>query len=72
MKNLLKTNNIVLIGFVRSLLNDAGIKSILLDTNMSILEGSIGILPQRIMVDENDMVDARRILQDAGLSHEQS
>lgn len=72
MKTLVKSNNAVLIGFVRSLLNDAGIDHVLLDTNMSVLEGSIGILPQRIVVDEDDLAAARRVLDDAGLANERA
>ena len=72
LKTLIKSNDLVLIGFVRSLLDDAGIGHVLLDTNMSVLEGSIGILPQRIMVGEDDLADAYGLLRDAGLSHEHS
>lgn len=72
MKTLVKSNDVVLIGFVRSLLDDAGIDNVLLDTNMSVLEGSIGILPQRIAVWEEDLVAARGLLREAGLAHEQS
>lgn len=68
----MKSNDVVLIGFVRSLLDDAGIDNVLLDTNMSVLEGSIGILPQRIAVWEEDLVAARGLLREAGLAHEQS
>ena len=72
MKTLIKSNDVVLIGFVRSLLDDAGIGHVLLDTNMSVLEGSIGILPRRIMVGDDDLADAHSLLREAGLSHEQS
>jgi hypothetical protein len=41
-----------------------------LDQNMSIIEGSLGILPRRILVHEDDNRAARRLLADAGLSHE--
>jgi hypothetical protein len=42
------------------------------DQNMSVLDGSIGILPRRVMVREEDMVVARRILADAGIANELS
>ncbi|WP_354666310.1 putative signal transducing protein [Escherichia coli] len=42
----------------------------MLDQNMSVIEGSLGILPRRIMVDESDAAAARRVLSDAGLGHE--
>jgi hypothetical protein len=37
---------------------------------MSVLEGSIGIFPRRILVAEEDAPAARRLLQEAGLGHE--
>jgi hypothetical protein len=40
------------------------------DQNMSVLEGSIGILPRRILVNECCIADARRLLEEAGLGHE--
>lgn len=70
MKTLVKSTDLVLIGFVRSLLSDAGIGHVLLDSNMSVMEGSIGILPQRIMVGADDLAQAQRILREAGLAHE--
>jgi hypothetical protein len=41
-----------------------------LDQNMSVLDGSIGILPRRVMVAEDHVSAARKLLQDAGLGHE--
>jgi tRNA1(Val) A37 N6-methylase TrmN6 len=37
---------------------------------MSVLEGSLGILPRRILVDDERHDEARRLLEDAGLAHE--
>jgi hypothetical protein len=37
---------------------------------MSIIEGSLGVLPRRILVHEDDNRAARQVLADAGLSHE--
>ena len=54
MKELIRTNDAVLISFVEALLKDAGIGSLVADQNMSVLDGSIGILPRRVMVDTND------------------
>ena len=50
---------------VRALLNDAGIPTFELDVNMSVLEGSIGILPQRMMVAERDFDRSMAILTEA-------
>lgn len=70
MRELLRTNDIVLVSAVGALLDGADIGHMVLDQNMSIIEGSIGILPRRILVDEDDIAQARRILTDAGLAHE--
>ena len=70
MKELMRTNDAVVISFVESLLKDAGIGCLVADQNMSVLDGSIGILPRRIMVIEDDMAAARRILADAGIANE--
>ncbi|AXS41132.1 DUF2007 domain-containing protein [Breoghania sp. L-A4] len=70
MQEILRTNDIVLISFVEALLGDASIKHVVLDQNMSILEGSIGALPRRLLVDEDKAAHARVILNDAGLGHE--
>lgn len=70
MQELLATNNLVTLSFVQSLLDEAGIPHMLLDQNMSILEGSIGIIPRRIMVEESMLRQARRLMEDAGLEAE--
>jgi hypothetical protein len=70
MKELIRTNDAVVISFVESLLKDAGINCLVADQNMSVLDGSIGILPRRIMVLDEDMTSARRILADAGIANE--
>lgn len=70
MRELVRTNDPVLVTVVESLLGDAKIPHVVLDRNMSVLEGSIGILPRRIMVEERCLNDARQLLIDAGLAHE--
>jgi hypothetical protein len=40
------------------------------DQNMSVLEGSVGILPRRVLVPDEYQRAARRLLEDAGLGHE--
>ena len=70
MIELMRTNDAVVISFVESLMRDAGIRILVADQNMSILDGSLGILPRRILVDEDDAAQARRILADAGIAHE--
>ncbi|MCR4269270.1 DUF2007 domain-containing protein [Nitratireductor sp. ZSWI3] len=70
MFELIRTNDPVLISFVESLLRDAGIGFFVADQNMSILEGSLGILPRRVMVDAAEADRARQLLKDAGIAHE--
>jgi hypothetical protein len=61
---------LVLISFVESLLREAGIDLWVADQNMSIIEGSLGVLPRRIMVPADSLIQARRLLVDAGVGDE--
>ena len=70
MLELLRTTDPVLISFVDALLRDAEIPHHIADNHMSILDGSIGVLPRRILVDATRIDQARRILRDAELGHE--
>ncbi|MEM9223183.1 MAG: DUF2007 domain-containing protein [Pseudomonadota bacterium] len=72
MLELLRTNDMVLISFVEALLNDARIHHLVLDQNMSVLEGSIGILPRRVLVEEDRLKEARDMLRAAGVEAELS
>jgi hypothetical protein len=69
-RELVRTNDPVLVSAIEALLTGAGIPHLVLDQNMSVLEGSLGILPRRILVDEGHANKARRLLQDAGLARE--
>lgn len=70
MEELVRTNDPVLISFLESLLKDADIKHFVADGNMSILEGSLAMIPRRILVDADQVQKARMLLRDAGLEHE--
>jgi len=70
LRELVRTNDIVLVSAVGALLDGANIQHLVLDQNMSIIEGSLGVLPRRILVHEDDNRAARQVLADAGLSHE--
>ncbi|MFK7902028.1 MAG: DUF2007 domain-containing protein [Nitratireductor sp.] len=70
MEELLQTNDVVLISFVQSLLKDQEIYCVVLDQHMSMLEGSLGMIQRRIMVDAEKHTQARRLLEDAGLEAE--
>jgi hypothetical protein len=70
MIELIRTNDPVVISFVEALLRDADIAFFVADQNMSIVEGSIGILQKRVMVDSERSTEARRLLKDAGIGNE--
>lgn len=67
MKQLLRTNDMASIAFAKALLEGEGIDCFELDANMSVLEGSIGIFPRRIMVAEADYDAAVQALIDNGI-----
>jgi hypothetical protein len=70
MREIVRTNDAVLVSAIGALLNGAKIHHVVLDQNMSVLEGSLGILPRRVLVAEEDVAAARRLLTAAGLGHE--
>ncbi|MBO6899938.1 MAG: DUF2007 domain-containing protein [Rhizobiaceae bacterium] len=70
MIELVRTNDPVVISFIEALMRDADIACLVADQNMSVVEGSLGILPRRVLVDESDLAQAKRILQDAGIADE--
>jgi hypothetical protein len=70
LRELVRTNDLVLISAVGALLDGANIDHMVLDQNMSIVEGSLGLLQRRILVNDEDNNAARRLLTDAGLAHE--
>lgn len=67
MTELLRTNDIVLLSYAECLLRDAGIGCAVLDQNMSVVEGSLGILPRRLLVGADEVDQARRLMREAGL-----
>jgi hypothetical protein len=68
MTELIRTNDIVLLSYAEALLKDAGIGCAILDQNMSVIEGSLGVLPRRLLVETESFEEARKILIDAGLA----
>jgi hypothetical protein len=64
MKELLRTTDPTVIAYATALLQGEGITAFPMDVHMSVLEGSIGILPRRIMVRDQDMFRARAVLID--------
>jgi hypothetical protein len=65
MREILKSNNVVELNFAEVVLKDAGIGSVVLDTHMSILDGSMVIIPRRLMVADADEARAHAILEEA-------
>lgn len=70
MHELLRTNDRVLLSFARAALEDEGIDCLVVDGNMSVLEGSLGILAARVLVPKADAAKARRALGERGIGHE--
>lgn len=66
MTELLRTNDPVRLSWLIALLADAGIEAVVLDAHTSVLEGSIGAIPRRVMVDAEDAAQALRVLREAG------
>ena len=69
LRELLKTNNPVLISFVQAVLTEEGIPVLVADQYMSALEGSVGVLPRRLLVAEEDLFRARVAVAAAGVPH---
>ena len=67
MEVILQTTDITQIPFVKMLLSSQGIQAFVFDSNMSVLEGSINILPIRVMVLSSDFLTARNILIENGI-----
>jgi Putative prokaryotic signal transducing protein len=72
MVELLRTNDIVLISVIETLLREAGVYFFVADENMSVLEGSLGFLPRRVWVAGDEADKARRLLREAGFGAELS
>lgn len=70
MEELIRTNDMVLISYVEALLSEAGIGHLVVDQNMSVIEGSLGILPRRVLVDREELGRAREIIEHAGIGAE--
>jgi hypothetical protein len=69
-REIVRTNDAVLVSAIGALLDGARIRYVVLDQNMSVLEGSLGILPRRMLVADEDEAAARRLLTEAGLGNE--
>jgi hypothetical protein len=70
MIEIVRTNDLVMISLIESLLSESGVRYFIADQYMSSTEGSLGFLPRRIMVDSEQEAFARRTLREAGLGEE--
>ena len=68
MVELFRTNDLVLISAVEALLTSAGIGCFIADSHMSAMEGSLGFLPRRVMVEGRRHAQARALIEGAGFS----
>ena len=68
MAELLRTTDIVLLSYVNSLLSDAGIPAMVADVHVSVVEGSIGAFPRRVLIAAEDWNESAAILTEAGLA----
>jgi hypothetical protein len=70
LREIVRTNDPVLVSAIEALLSGARIAHMVVDQNISVLEGSIGIFPRRVLVAAEQVDAARRLLQEAGLGKE--
>jgi hypothetical protein len=70
MIEIVRTSDVVLIGFLQSLLENANIPVFVADTHISALEGMIGAFPRRMLVPQDHVAQARRLIGEAGLAAE--
>ena len=66
MRELLRTTDTVRLSWLQAMLASAGIEAVILDTHTSIIEGSIGAIPRRLMVHDDDETRARAVLKEIG------
>ena len=67
MVEVFRTNDLVALSFAEALLKGEGIASLRFDQNISVMEGSIGVFPRRLMVDDDDETAAKDLLRIAEL-----
>jgi hypothetical protein len=67
MREMLRSNDAVLLSYAESVLQELGITSLIADQHISVIEGSIGAFPRRLLVKADEWSAARRALRDAGL-----
>ena len=71
MKEVLRTNDLVLLSYATHVLAEAGIEAVVFDAHMSAVEGSIGAFPRRLMVHDDDIGKALWELGNATITNQQ-
>lgn len=69
-QEIIRSNDLVLLSFVRATLEEEGLACLVVDGNMSVLEGSLGVLAARVLVPDDEAGRARAALVERGLGHE--
>ncbi len=67
MHEVLRTNDLVLLSYAGHVLQEAGIEHMIFDGHTSAMEGSIGALPRRLMVNDVDVDAAKLALHNASI-----
>lgn len=70
MIELIRTNDLVVINVVETLLREDGIAFFVADNHVSAVEGGIGAFQRRVLVRSDHASRARRIIAEAGLEAE--
>ena len=65
MRMLLKSNNPVVLSYASHVLEEAGIRAMIFDAHASIMDGSMAMVPRRLMVADEDFNRAERLLREA-------
>ena len=66
MKELLRSNDVILINWLQVLLKNDGIDTVFFDEYTSVIEGSLGAIQRRIMVSGNQYLNAWKLIKEAG------
>jgi hypothetical protein len=62
MRAVLKSTNPVVLNYAANVLQQEGIESVVFDTHASVMDGSMGFLPRRLMVLDEDFDRAQKLL----------
>jgi hypothetical protein len=65
MREILKSNNPVVLSYATHVLEESGIAALVFDTHASIMDGSMAMVPRRLMVADDDFNRAEKLLRDA-------